>query len=98
MSRTTYCRARGVRAFTDKQHGWTLVTRNGEFVCLRNAASLRLWDALAEPSDEGALVERLQSCFPAVPPDRLQRDVQAFLRELEALGLVMTGPLGPPAD
>ena len=98
MSRMAYCRARGIRAFTDKEHGWTLVTREGEFVCLRNAASLTLWDALAEPSDEGALVERLRSCFPEVPPERLRRDAQDFLRELEGLGLVTARPLGPSAD
>jgi hypothetical protein len=98
MSRTAYCRARGIRAFTDKQRGWTLVTRGGEFVCLRNAASLRLWDALAEPSDEDALVERLRSYFPEVLRERLRRDVRDFLRELEGLGLVSARPLGPSAD
>ena len=97
MSPMVYHCARGIRAFRDKQGGWTLVTRHGEFVCLRNAASLRLWDALAEPSDEDALVERLRSCFPEVPPERLRCDAQDFLRELEALGLVTVRRFGPPA-
>jgi len=94
VNRTTYCRARGIRAFTDKEHGWTLVTRAGEFVCLRNAASLTLWEALAEPADEDALVEGLQSGFPAVPAERLRRDVRRFLEELQDLGLVTAQPPG----
>lgn len=98
MNHIAYFRAHGIRAFQDKQRGWTLVTRGGEFMCLRNAASLRLWDALAEPSDEDSLVERLRSSFPAVPAERLRRDVRSFLRELEGCGLLAVRPPQPPAD
>jgi hypothetical protein len=90
-------RARGIRAFADKNGGWTLVTPGGEFLSLRNVASLCLWESLAEASDVSALTERLQRRFPEVPAGRVREDVFGFLRDLEAHGFIEIRPARPAA-
>jgi len=88
VNRHCYHRAGGIRAFPDKGGGWTLVSRRGEFLSLRNAASLCLWEVLGEGADPGELTRRLQAVFPGVPAMILRRDAARFLRDLEVHGFV----------
>jgi hypothetical protein len=92
MSGPRYRRAPGIRAFVGKDGGWTLVTRSGEFLRPRNAASLCLWEALSEATGPDELVRCLERLFPRVGREVLRRDALCFLRDLEALGFVERCP------
>jgi len=84
VSPPRFRRARGIRAFADKDGGWTLLARTGEAFALRNAASLALWEALAEGGDLETLTDRLARLFPRAERAVLRRDAARFVRSLVA--------------
>jgi hypothetical protein len=81
-------RAAAVRAFEDKQGGWTLLTADGGAFRLANPASLCLWEALETGATRDELLARLVRRFPGVPQSRLEGDAVAFLAQLEAHGFL----------
>lgn len=84
-------RRRLLRAFEDKQEGWTLVTDAGVFFQLSNPASVTLWEAIG---GRGAMlteiVALLAARFPQTDESVLFRDAQRFLAQLQQLDFVET--------
>ncbi|WP_162248232.1 MULTISPECIES: HPr-rel-A system PqqD family peptide chaperone [unclassified Sphingomonas] len=54
-----------------------------------NPVAARIWQMLAEPVSEEGLVDRLQTEFD-VTPEQCRREVQEFLAQLHARGLLQT--------
>lgn len=48
----------------------------------------RIWELLAEPTTEDAIVSQLQASYD-VPPDACAREVSTFLADLRERGLVV---------
>lgn len=61
----------------------------GRYHSLDPVAS-RIWEMLAEPTDEDSLVSRLLGEFD-VTPEQCRRDVKAFLAQLRARGMLAAG-------
>jgi len=55
-----------------------------------NPVAARIWELLAEPSDEATLVARLTEEF-VVTPEECQREVAAFVSGLRDRGLLLEG-------
>lgn len=53
-----------------------------------NETGARIWELLAEPTGAGVLLERLLEEFEA-PEELLKRDLEGFLRQLGAEGLIV---------
>lgn len=66
-----------------------LVTADGTELLTLNALGSTIWLALDEEQDADSLAVLLGERHPRVGHDRLRRDVDAFMRELEAAGVVV---------
>src|SRR6185436_2869951 len=63
--------------------------RSGKYFALNPVGSL-VWQAIAAGASRGTAVERLAERFPEVPAERLCRDADALLAELQVKGLLRT--------
>ena len=61
--------------------------RSGKYLALNGIGSI-LWEVLATGASRGMVLERLAERFPDVPVDRLDRDAEALLSQLQARGLL----------
>jgi hypothetical protein len=65
-----------------------LVSADGSELLTLNPVGSAIWAALADEQDAASLTALLAQRHPRVERDRLRRDVDAFIAELEAAGLV----------
>ena len=65
-----------------------LVPPSGQEIITLNAVGTLIWDALDHPRDLDELLEYLLERVSGVERDELTRDVEAFLRELQASELI----------
>ena len=61
--------------------------RSGKYFALNAVGSL-LWEEIAAGASRDAILERLAERFPEVPAERLGRDADALLAQLQARGLL----------
>jgi hypothetical protein len=66
-----------------------LVTADGTQLLTLNPTGSAIWDGLADHDTPEALARHLGEHHPAVEPERLERDVAAFLSELLQAGVVV---------
>ena len=85
---TTYRLADGVLAEILDDRAMLVAPDGTELITL-NLTGTAVWESLADASDVAAVAARLHEQRPEVALDRLEADVQAFLTELEAAGLVV---------
>jgi len=79
--------AEHVRSAGDAEGAVLLDLRSGKYLALNGVGSI-LWEALATGASPGMAMERLAERFPDVPPDRLGRDAEVLLSQLQARGLL----------
>ena len=79
--------AEHVRSTSGAEGTVLLDLRSGKYFALNGAGSV-LWEAVAAGSSRGTALERLAERFPEVPAERLARDADALLAQLEARGLL----------
>lgn len=85
----TFTRAPG--ALTEHVEGKAMVVRpDGSELLTLNPVGTIVWDELAAGADRAALVDAVARRFPAVERSRIERDVDAFLDQLLAAGLVVS--------
>jgi hypothetical protein len=99
--------AEHVRSAGDAEGAVLLDLRSGKYLALNGVGSI-LWEALATGASRGMAKERLAERFPDVPADRLGRDAEVLLSQLQAKGLLCPrrsadrtrapGPSRAPAD
>jgi hypothetical protein len=68
-----------------------IIDRDGTELITLSPTGTLVWDALDGTRDEGEITDELSSRFPDVPREQIGEDVRAFLRELDALALVVGG-------
>jgi hypothetical protein len=68
-----------------------LVDADGKELFTLNRVGSMVWEALDEHSEKGALADALLPVLEGVEREQLEDDIQAFLDELRAAGLVVEG-------
>jgi hypothetical protein len=58
--------------------------------CVLNRTSSFVWSQLKEPVTSEEIAHRLQGAFSEVDPDRAMSDIDAALKEMLTLGLIVT--------
>lgn len=76
-----------VRSTSGAEGTVLLDLRSGKYFALNGVGSL-LWEAIAAGASRNLALERLAERFPDVPADRLGRDADALLAQLQAKGLL----------
>ena len=71
--------------------GVVLLDLEAGLVLTANGVGARIWELIEEHLDASAIAKRIADDY-GVPLDRAQRDVAAFLHDLESRGLVATDP------
>ncbi len=67
-----------------------LVDPTGSELITLNPVASMIWQALEDPTDAGAIADRLLPEFEDVTRDQLHADVVDFLKELDELGVLAT--------
>lgn len=68
-----------------------LISPAGEEVIVLNGTGTAVWEALAESDDVATLVAAVHAAHPGVAVETISTDVERFLGELVAAGLVQAG-------
>lgn len=66
-----------------------LLDSNGTELITLNPVGSLVWNAIDGWTDRASLVTRLGEQFPEIPTDQIVGDVEEFLDELRAAGLVL---------
>jgi hypothetical protein len=87
-------RHRCVRAFEDKQGGWTLVASNGEALRVVGRTAVFIWESLqGEGCVTGELLARVLERYPDTRPEVVERDFMGFIVKLEGMDFAETAGL-----
>ncbi len=62
--------------------------------CVLNRTSSFIWSQLKQAATSAEIAQRLDASFSAVPPEQAASDVDAALREMLALGLIVNVEAG----
>jgi hypothetical protein len=65
-----------------------LIDHQGQAIHMLEGASSGLWNILVEPISAAEAKSLLKIAFPAVPPKRIARDVEALFSDLAEAGLI----------
>jgi hypothetical protein len=92
---------RAVRAFEDKEGGWTLVTSQGIAMRVMGSIAVYVWERLQGRGCAVCdLIDELAERFPGVPRERITRDLLEFTGHLLEAGFIAvgSGALRPRVD
>lgn len=65
-----------------------LIDEQGQAIHMLDRLSTGIWNLLVEPTSIAKAKNVLKAAFPAIPPKRIARDVEALFDDLDDAGLI----------